>query len=148
MSADKESSGVKPPPFDPADLLGKLEGVVAQHRDPTGGGKSWVSTIIIIVVALAGVAVWSWFSSRRNRELAKLRHEKNKAAILAEKAELDAHVARSATEIAAADREIEKAEDRIRIIEADIKAGEGRYEADLRAIDRIRSWRDVNPGPS
>ena len=28
-------------------------------------------------------------------------------------------------------------------IEADIRAEEARYEADMRAIDAIRSWRDA-----
>lgn len=139
---EKESKGGTPP-FDPQKLLGQLKGIVNDNKKSSGGGKSWVGTLVIIAVVLVGVAVWSWISWRRDRELAKLRHEKNKATFLeAEKAVLD-HVAVGDKAIAEAQKRIDAAEDRLRIIDADIRAEEKRYEADLRAIDSIRSWRDA-----
>lgn len=144
--SDQETKGADQPPFDPTALLGKLEGIVGKHKSPEGGGKSWLSTLIIIAVVLVGVAVWSWISFRNNRELAKLRHEKEKARILAEKTELDAKVAKNDEVIAEAKRRQAAVEETIRHIDADIRTEQERYEADLRAIDRIRSWRDVDPG--
>jgi len=140
---DKESNDVKKPSFDPSDLLNQLKGIAADNKKPGGGGKSWVSTLVLIAVGIAALAAWSWFSWRRGRELAKLRHEKNKAKILAAKAETDRMLAKDSEEHAVAERTLEKAEERLRIIDADIRAEEGRHEADLRAINSIDSWHDA-----
>jgi len=141
--AGKESKEAKQPSFDPHKLLDQLKGIVTENKKATGGGKSWVGTLIIIAVVLAGIALWSWISWGRNKELAKLRHEKNKAKILKEKAEVDAKVAEGHKVVEEAQKRIDSAEEKLRIIDADIRAEEKRYEADLRAIDSIRSWRDA-----
>jgi len=132
------------PPFDPSELLGQLKKIVSDNKEPTkGGGKSWVWTLAIVAVVLVGIAVWAWISFRHGRELAKLRHEKNKAKILADQAVVDGKVAEGNEAILKAKKVIEKAEDSLRVIESDIRAEEKRYEADLRAIRSIRSWRDA-----
>ena len=92
---------------------------------------------------MVGVAIWSFVSWYRGRELAKLRHEKNKTKILQEKAELDKKLTKNKITYIEAGKRIAEAEERLRIIDADIRAEEARYEADLRAIDSIRSWRDA-----
>lgn len=142
-----------PPGFDPAAILAKLEGLIKDNQKPpattggsSGGSKSWLSTLIIIAVVLMGVAVWSWISWRKNRELAALRHEKEAARITAEQAELLAKVAAGDQVVADRQKQVDKAKEDLRIIEADIRAAEASYEADRRAIDRIRSWDDV-PSP-
>jgi hypothetical protein len=139
--ATKEEAGVKQPPLDPAAILGKLEGIVKDNK----GGGSWVSTLIISAVALMGMAVFSWISLRSNRELARLRHEKETARILAEKAEVDARVAANDGARAQAEKKRLEIAEHLRGIEADARTENARYEANLRAIDRIRSWRDVDP---
>ena len=40
-------------------------------------------------------------------------------------------------------KRIEEADSELKLIDADIRAEEDRYEADMRAIDSIRSWRDA-----
>ena len=128
--------------FDPHKLLAELKGIVQDNKKPgKGGGKSWLGTLAIIVAILAGVAVWSWISWRRGRELAKLRHEKNKTKILAEKAAFDAEIHMAGKEQIRLGALLDTAKNRMRTIEADIRAEEARYEADMRAIDSIRSWR-------
>jgi uncharacterized protein HemX len=129
--------------FDPYKLLDQLKSIVNDNKKESGGGKSWVGTLVIVAVVLVGVAIWSWISWRRGRELAQLRHEKNKAKILRDKAELDQRIAKGAEEIAAKQRVIDALEEKLRIVDADIRAEEARYEADMRAIDSIRSWRDA-----
>lgn len=144
--ATADTSVAEKPPFDPTAILSKLEGLIKSNQKPAeqgGGGKSWISTLIIIVVALAGVAIWSWISLRKNRELAALRHEKEKARIEADQAEMHAELAEHDQVLKERQRELEAARENIRIIEADLAASEARYEADRRAIDRIRSWDDV-----
>lgn len=139
------------PSFDPTKLLSSLKQVIDNNTEPakTSGeqpakqSKSWVSTLIILVVVLAGIAAWAWISWRRGRELAKLRHEQNKAKILKEKAIVDAAIAENDKAIDEYYKKIEKFLEDVRIIEADITAEEARHEADVRAIDSIRSWRDA-----
>jgi len=139
----KEAKGEQPP-FDPYKLLDELKQIVNNNKNQeTGGGKSWIGTLIILAVVLVGVAIWSWISWRRGQELAKLRHEKNKTKILQEKAELDKKLTKNKITYIEAGKRIAEAEERLRIIDADIRAEEARYEADLRAIDSIRSWRDA-----
>jgi len=145
MADTGESKEVEQPPFDPNKLLEQLGKLVKDNQDASGGGKSWLGTLIILAAVLAGVAIWSWIAWRKNKELAKLRHEKVKAQIMADQAEVDRKVAENDAAIAAASKVLDKARDDLRVIEEDIRAEEGRYEADLRAIDSIRSWRDV-PG--
>jgi len=144
MADEKQGSKeLKKPPFDPHRLLDQLKGIVNDNKKKSGGGKSWVGVVVIIAVVLIGTAVWSWISWRRNKELAKLRHEKNKAKIFKEKAELDKKLSKNLVVVLEAAKRIDKAENEIRVLEADMRAEEKRYEADLRAIDSIRSWRDA-----
>lgn len=135
------------PPFDPTQLLGKLESIVSDNKAkaPASGGKSWVSTLIIVAVVLVGIAVWSWISFRNGRELAKLRHEKETARILAEKAVVDAKLEVNEAVKREAKAKQVQAEERLKLIEADVRAAEEKHAADLRAINSIRSWRDVDP---
>ena len=148
MPVEIKRSGVEQPAFDPTKLLGQLESLVKSKSKPVDGGskrkgKSWIWTIIIPVIVLAGMALFTWIASRGNRELAKLRHEKNKEAILLAQAITDKKVAENDAKIAEAQKKIDASKERLRVIYADQAAEEKRYEADLRAIDSIRSWSDA-----
>lgn len=150
MAADKKETKVEQPAFDPNKLLDQLQSLVkskSKSVDPAHGGTkrvgiSWIWKLLLPLIVLAGIAAFAWFANKKNRELAKLRHEKNKAKILKEQAEVDAEMARKDTLIAAAQEKIDASKERLRTIQADIAAGEKQYEADLRAIDSIRSWDD------
>ena len=134
----------KKPAFDPQELLRQLEGIVSKNKEPTkGGGKTWRSGLIIVAVVLVGLLVWYWVYTKRGRELAKLRHEKNKAKILKEDALWKMTVSKNDAVIASQEKKFEIAAKKQREVEVLIRAEEGRYEADLRAINSIRSWRDA-----
>ena len=142
--SDPIKEKVEKPSFDPHKLLDQLKGIVTDNKDPAkGGGKSWLGTLIIIAVVLVGIAVWSWITFGRNRELARLRHEENKRKILKEQDELLVKVAEKDKESEALRKRIAAADKELELIDADIRAEEDRYEADMRAIDSIRSWRDA-----
>jgi len=134
------------PGFDPTALLAKLQAAGTAQKDPkTGNSKSWVGTLILACIALAGVAVWAWISWRRNQELAKLRHEKFVVEVKAAQDIVDTKIAANSAAIAESQKVVAASEEKVRIIQADIRAEESRYAADLRAIDSIRSWRDIDP---
>lgn len=136
------------PPFDPTAFLGKLKDVVSNNKSPSGGGKSWIGTLILIAVSLVGVAVWAWISQRRNRELAKLRHEAFVTKVKLAQDLVDKKLKENDDKIAVSKKLVADTQERLQTIDSDIKAEEARYAADLRAVDRIRSWRDVDPGAS
>jgi hypothetical protein len=139
------------PKPDPSKLLGQLKSLIESksvstdraHNGQVQKGKSWIWSLIIPMLVLAGLAAFAWFAAKKNRELAKLRHEKNKAKILKEQAVVQAKIATNDTFIAEQKKIFNASQERIRIISADIDAEEKRYEADMRSIDSIRSWRDA-----
>lgn len=147
MPEAKKETKVEKPAFDPSKLLAAVEGLikkkstdVSSHGHPGRVGKSWVWSIILPVIVLAGMALFAWYKMRGNRELAKLRHEKNKEAILLAQSQAAKKVAENDAKIAEAQKKIDASKERLRVIYADQAAEEKRYEADLRAIDRISSW--------
>jgi len=148
MAADKKETKAEQPAFDPNKLLRQLEALVKSksksvdvaHGNPERKGKSWYWAIIIPVIVLAGLALFTWLAMRGNRELAKLRHEKNKTKILKEQTELFLEINKNDDQVAAAEKQLEASKDRLRIIEADIAAEEKRHETDMHALHRIRTW--------
>lgn len=129
------------PPVDPNDLLTKLQRIVDSKTKK--GGPSWVQSLILVAVVLAGAAVWSWISWRSNRELARLRHERAKAKLAAAQAATAREVEATNTKVDALKKKVSAAEEQLRLVDADIRAVEDKYEANLRAVGRIRTWRDA-----
>jgi FtsZ-interacting cell division protein ZipA len=146
MSGPTAEPKAEQPAFDPTAFLGKLKEIVSNNKSPAGGGKSWVGTIVIIAISLVGIAVWAWISQRRNRELAKLRHEAFVTKVKLAQDLVDNKIKVNDETVARSKVLVAEAQEKIRINDADTKAEEARYAADLRAIDSIRSWRDVDPG--
>lgn len=136
--------GTQKPPLDPSAVLQNLASTAtsAKGKAREGGGSAW-GYVVAFVVMLLGVGVFWWIARKNNQELADLRHEKNKTKILADKAELLAQIAKGDEQVAIEKKKVDAAEETLRIIEADIRAEEARYEANMRAIDRIRSWDDI-----
>jgi len=143
MADEQESQAVEQPAFDPSKFLAQVEQIIKNNSTAsTTGSKSnslW-SYVVIIAVFLIGLAAWSWYSWARGRELAKLRHEKETARILAEQAEVKRQIADNDAAIAETEKALEKSREALRLVEADIRAEEARHEADLDAIRRITTW--------
>lgn len=144
MPEVQEAKGVEQPPFDPDKLLRQLEELIKSKSTPAGHGdrvgSSWIWSIIIPIIVLIGIAVFAWISRKNGRELAKLRHEKVKAKVLADNAKVSAELEQNAEHIARAQKNSDMRDEKLRRIEADIRAEEARHEADRRAIDRMRTW--------
>lgn len=149
MAEEKEETrGAKKPPLDPNKLLTQIEALLKKNSkstDPHHGGtsrvsKSWIWAIILPLIALAGIAAFSWFAFSRNRELAKLRHEKFKRTVETEQSRIKAKVDENDQLIAEEQKKYDAELKKLEIIAADIRAEESRYEADLAAIRRIRGW--------
>jgi uncharacterized protein HemX len=131
---------------DAAAILKSLDELVQKNKDQAnGGGKSWVGTLIIIAAVLVGTAVWAWISWRQGKELARLRHEAEARRIQAEHDAVDQAVAAAKARIDELQKRIDEAKARIKAVELKIAEVEAQRAADKKAIDRVRSWRDVDP---
>lgn len=133
------------PRRDPDELLAKLEQLIASQQNKSGAWR-WFALLVATVLGIVGVAVWVWIRRRQTKELAKLRHEKNEQEILARKAKADTEVIQLEEQAEAHRKRFEKAAEKLRILEADLRSEEAVYEANRKSIDRIRSWRDISPG--
>ena len=67
----------------PSNLLAKLEEVLQKRS----GKNGMITSIVVVVVIMIASLAWSWIRSRHADELANLRHEKEKALLLAEQKE-------------------------------------------------------------
>jgi septal ring factor EnvC (AmiA/AmiB activator) len=146
-TGDANDPGVAPTaPPDATAILKSLDELVQKNKDQSnGGGKSWVGTLIIIAAGLAAAAVWAWIEWRRGKELAQLRHEAEAQRLQAEHDAVDKAVALALAEIARFQKLIDDAKARIEAIEVKVTEVEAQRAADKKAIDRVRSWRDVDP---
>ena len=122
-----------------------ISAIERQKPDEGGGAKSWWRWPLLIVLVIAGLTVAAWISTRHQRELAKLRHDKFKHGERAKQARLDASVSASETEkahhIAEANRQRYYANE----MDTDIREAEARYAKHRDRIDRI-SWGDLPRG--
>jgi uncharacterized protein HemX len=135
-----------PAPTDPNVLLKAMQNVVDNNKSPDGGGKSWVSTLIILGVVVVAAAVWAWVSWSQGRELAGLRHEKEKARILNDQAIVDAAVQSGDKKVVDLQKGFDAAAADIEQLTVAIRNVEAQRAADQQAIDRITSWRRPDPG--
>jgi len=138
------------PGFDPSRLLAAAETAILGRTEaaPNGSNEtrkasSWVSSVIIVLVVIGGMVVYAWVRRRHSRELAKLRHERNVASIEATNATTKQAVEENIEVVNELKKDRAAAIDALRVIDADIRAEKGRYDADMLAIDRILSWSDL-----
>lgn len=128
----------------PNSLLKSLEKVAASsQRKEKNGNAGWVTSLIMFFVALVGVFIFAWASSRNSRELAELRHEKNKREIEHKNAEVARKVSGNELEWQTISVDIGGLKQQITDLDNVIKEIEVARKQDLDAIDSINSWKDV-----
>lgn len=126
-------------------LLGRIAESVGDYD--ARPRRSWIGWVVAAVVAFVGLLIGWWVLGRDRRELARLRHAEAVRAIEA-RAAVDAfNVKQDTIHVDALRAKAELARDRARQADADMAEAEERYARDLRAVDRIRSWRDVDFRP-
>jgi FtsZ-interacting cell division protein ZipA len=126
-------------------LLRQVADKISAGEDKRASG-SWLSWILGALLAIVGLAVGAFVLWRHSGELARLRHEK----VVRETEEREhrdaAAVAASDAEVTALRAEADAAKARAEQAGRDLAAAGDQYARDRRAVDRIRSWRDVDPG--
>jgi len=138
------------PPPDPHVLLTKIERAIMGNTEEVSRGNvttreatSTPRLLLVGFVALIATAVFAWISWRRTREIAALRHEKNKKKVEEANLRVMEHVEDLDSRRDVLRREVIGLKEKQRTLEKDIDAEQRRYEADRDAIERITSWRDL-----
>jgi hypothetical protein len=124
--------------------LSKIANAVTSHKTEKKRGAWWRWPLIIVLV-LFGFAIMAWVLGRNRRELARLRHEKNKREILAANAKTLAAVGveeeTAETRLQAANESLKRVEE----INQKIREAEKRYEENRHHASRI-TWADLPAG--
>ena len=132
----------------PSQALANLLKTVEANRVPddekkTASPKSWISAIIIFFVVMIAVLVFAYVSTRNSKELARLRHEKNKRDIMAKNKEAMSSVEKNDVAIAEHEVAIETLHKEMDGIDAEIAKIEHARKMDHKAIELITRWRDI-----
>lgn len=130
--------------MEPSEALDKLKGFVETKKEEKASGvSSWVTGIVIFFVVVIGMFIFAWQSNKNAKELAKLRHEKNKAEIEQANAEAAKKIEENGLKQAELEKKIEESITEISEINKGIKKAEAAREADKQAIGTITSWKEV-----
>lgn len=129
-------------------MLGQIADRLSSGEDARAGsgpGK-WIAVAIGALLALVGLGVGAFVAWRDKRELARLRHAEVAREQEARITATAAAVATNDEAVIATRLQANQARARADAAAAALAAAKERYARDLAAIDRIRSWRDVDPG--
>ena len=66
--APTEQAPPDPTRRDPSDILAKLEQLIKDRQPKKGQSRSWVMYLIMGLLAIAGVAIFSWTKMRHGRQ--------------------------------------------------------------------------------
>ena len=122
-----------------------LNRVNAQKKPEGGGAKNWWRWPLLIIIVLLGLAIGVYILNRNNRELAKLRHERNKAEIEKENKLTESLAEKELDKARAALIQINEIERRIQTIDEKLVAAEAKHAKDVEAVERMR-WSDLSRG--
>lgn len=130
--------------MEPSKALEKLSSIVDNNKDKEkGGSKGWVASIVIFFVVLIAIFVFAWVANRDAKELAKLRHEKNKKKVEDENLRIEHKAAENDKEKEKLQGQITAAKNEIRKLDEEIRVADKAHEENVKNINSITSWRDI-----
>ena len=130
--------------MEPSKLLDKLKGFVETKKESKKDGKAgWITGIIVFLVALIGIFVFAWQANRKAKELARLRHEKNKREIEQKNAEVQVKVDENDKKSEELKKQIGDLRTEIHKADVAIEQAKEARRLDQEAINSITSWNDV-----
>lgn len=116
--------------------------VEAQKPDTGSGAKSWWRWPLLIILVLVGVLVAAWALNRDRRELARLRHARNKARIEEDNATAETKAALSEATVEAALTKVIRSKVLVANLDKQIAQGEAAHAKRLADIKKI-TWGDL-----
>lgn len=129
----------------PHPTLASIENFLKTKAGPEAKSTPpWAKYVLWAAAAALAMAVFWWVSRKQSKELARLRHEAEERKLMAESKALKEKLGAILTEVTQLQRAIDDASDRLKKTEERIHAVQAQRDADRRALDRIRSWSDLD----
>jgi len=129
--------------MNPSKVLKSLKSFSEKKKEKKNGHIGIIGGIVLFFVSLAGMFVFAWISSRRSRELAKLRHEKNVRAIGIANKVSQSKVEKNDSRVSELELDVSVSNKRIDEIDKEIKKLEDIHRRNKEAIDAISGWDDI-----
>ncbi len=131
--------------MEPSKLLEGLKSFSAKKKEKDGKDShiGVITGFLLFLVSLIGMFVFAWISSRRSRELAKLRHEKNVRSIEVANNRTRAKVEKNDSRVSELELKTAEHKNKIAVIDEQIKKLEETHRKDKEAIDAISGWDDI-----
>lgn len=123
-----------------SDLLKKLSSIVNDKKEKN---NSWVASLVIFFISVFAIFIFAWVSSKNSKEVAKLKHEKNKKKV--ERDNLNVTIKRELNEKRLIDLALKIDNNKNEIIELDrvIRVAEKAHFENLNSINSITGWKDI-----
>lgn len=123
----------------PSELLKKLSSLADKKREKS----SWAASVVVFIVSIFAIFIFSWVSSKNSKELARLRHEKNKKKIEEENLQIKIHRELNDRKILDIAIEVDKNKIKIENIDREIEEAKKTHEENLKNINSITGWKDI-----
>jgi predicted Holliday junction resolvase-like endonuclease len=125
--------------------LDKIVNIVQGYKaKENAGSSSWISTIVVGVLALIAIAIYAYQALKAGKETAKLLHEKAVLEEDAHQAEVDERLAESEEEKVQALESVESLKEKIQELEDAALEFEAKRVVAHKLIEKISSWEDVD----
>ena len=125
--------------MNPSELLKKLSDSVEKKKNE----NSWIAYVAISGISLVSIFIFAWVSSKNSRELAKLRHEKNKRKVEEENLQVKIHRELNDKRILNLAIEVDKNKIKIEDIDRKIEEAKKAHQENLKNINSITGWKDI-----
>lgn len=126
--------------MDSSKLLKKLSSSIEEKKESK---NSWVASIVIFLISVFAIFIFAWASGRNAKELAKLKHEKNKRKVEKENLAITMHRELNEEKILNLAIKIDRNKTEIKEIDDEIEKVAKAHQENLKNINSITGWKDI-----
>lgn len=110
------------------------------------GPWGWIVGGILALISLVGIGIAMYYWNKRNKELAKAKTELEHQKVDLAQKKHDCAQSKHGTERLMLKRQVEVLAEQIRQNEKDLKKVDDEHAARKAAIEKLRSWEEINAG--
>lgn len=126
--------------MEPSELLKKLSSIVEERKEKK---SSYLIHIIIFIVSFFAIFVFAWVSGKNAKELAKLKHEKNKRKVEEDNLKIIMHRELNEEKILDLAIKIDNNKTELENIDKEIESAAKTHQENLKRINSITGWKDI-----
>lgn len=117
-----------------------LESVAAKTKDQN---KGWIGSVIASILTLVAIFAFAWSSRKNAKELAKLKHEKNKLKVERENLEIEKKASNNSDNMFRINMKIGAHKQAIEDLDNMMDRAKNAHEENLKNINSITGWEDI-----